>query len=167
MSLFRYEKRGQNKTCTIFPGSSVFGVKYKDGVVLAADTLGSYGSLARFPNIQRVIRINEDTVVACSGDFADFQFLQEILEQKQIDEELAGSGETMKPAALHCWLTRFLYNKRSRFDPLWTTCLVAGMQEGKPFLGYVNYIGTAFTESAIATGLGADIAVPIMRYDQF
>ena len=58
---------------TLFTGTSVFGVKYKDGVVFAADTLGSYGSLARYPDIERVIKVNDNTVVACSGDIADFQ----------------------------------------------------------------------------------------------
>ena len=58
---------------TLFKGTSVFGVKYKDGVVFAADTLGSYGSLARYPDIERVIKVNDNTVVACSGDIADFQ----------------------------------------------------------------------------------------------
>ena len=31
----------------IVTGTSVLGIKYKDGVMLAADTLASYGSLAR------------------------------------------------------------------------------------------------------------------------
>jgi len=162
--------QGVNKR-TMYPittGTSVFGLEYKDGVVLAADTLGSYGSMARFNNLPRVIRLNETTLVACSGDYADFQHLTEILEQKQIEEEMVGSdgasqGDTMSPKALHCWLTRFLYNKRSKFDPLWTTLIVGGIQDGKPFLGYVNMIGVAFTERAIATGIGADLAVPVFR----
>ncbi len=141
----------------------MFGLKYKDGVVLAADVLGSYGSLARFPNLERVVRINDTSVVACTGDYADFQLIREILEQKQIDSEVRGGAENMKPKALHCWLTRFLYARRSRFDPLWTKVLVGGVQDGEPFLGLVDYIGTAFTEDLVATGLGADIAVPIMR----
>ena len=63
---------------------------------MAADTNGSYGSLARYPDVPRVVRVNETTVVACTGDIADFQFLQEIIEQKQIDEEIKGSSrETM------------------------------------------------------------------------
>ena len=35
-------------------GTSVLGIKYADGVMLAADTLGSYGSLARFTDLRRV-----------------------------------------------------------------------------------------------------------------
>eukprot|EP00095_Tigriopus_kingsejongensis_P007445 maker-scaffold403_size186359-snap-gene-0.51 protein:Tk07445 transcript:maker-scaffold403_size186359-snap-gene-0.51-mRNA-1 annotation:"hypothetical protein DAPPUDRAFT_99667" len=153
----------QHSQYPITTGSSVFGIRYKDGVVLAADTLGSYGSLARYPDIRRVIRVNETTVVACSGDFADFQFLQEVIHQKQVDEDITGGGVTMKPEALHCWITRFLYNKRSKFDPLWTTVIVGGMQDDKPFLGYCNYIGVAFKDDTIATGIGMDLAVPIMR----
>jgi len=39
------------------------------------------------------------------------------------------------------------------------------MQEGKPFLGCVDYIGTAFTENAIATGIGAAMAIPIINHE--
>ena len=90
--------------------------------------------------------------------------MREILEQKQIEADIQSNGANMRPSALHCWLTRFLYNRRSRFDPLWTSVIVGGIEEdGSTFLGHVNHIGTAFKENAIATGLGADIAVPIMR----
>ena len=110
-------------------------------------------------------QVNDSTIVGCTGDYADFQWLRQVIEQKQIDEEVNGYGgcETTKPSALYHWLTRFLYNRRSKFDPLWTTVVVGGMQDGAPFLGCVNYIGAAYQESAISTGLGQEIAVPIMR----
>jgi len=144
-------------------GSSTFAMKFDGGVILAADTLGSYGSLARFTDLQRVVKVNDSTVYAAGGDIADFQFLQEVINQKQIDEECRDDGFKMKPKALHSWLTRVLYNRRSKFDPLWNTILVGGMQDGEPFLGYANLQGTAFTESLIATGLGGDLALPVMR----
>lgn len=62
--------------------TSVLGIKFKDGVVLAADMLGSYGSLARFRNCSRLLNINQQTVLGSSGDFADFQFLTSIVEQR-------------------------------------------------------------------------------------
>lgn len=63
-------------------GTSVLGLKYKDGVILAADMLGSYGSLARFRNLSRVKKVNESTGIAVAGDYADYQFLSDVLEQK-------------------------------------------------------------------------------------
>ena len=39
----------------IVTGTSVLGIKTKHGVVIAADTLGSYGSLARFRDIKRFV----------------------------------------------------------------------------------------------------------------
>jgi 20S proteasome subunit beta 7 len=92
----------------ITTGSSVFAIKYKDGVIIATDTMGSYGSLARFPDLKRVIAVNKTTIVGFTGDIADFQFLQEQMERKQREEDAVGGGITMKPKALHCWLTRFL-----------------------------------------------------------
>ena len=47
---------------------------------------------------------------------------------------------------------------------MWNSIIVGGMQEGKPFLGCVDLIGTAWTENAIATGIGAAMAIPIIKY---
>lgn len=55
-------------------GTSVLAIKYKDGVVLAADTLGSYGSLARFRNLKRLRCVTDTTVIGASGDYSDFQY---------------------------------------------------------------------------------------------
>lgn len=62
--------------------TSVLGIKFKDGVVLAADMLGSYGSLARYRNCPRLLKINEQTILGSSGDYADFQFLSSIINQR-------------------------------------------------------------------------------------
>ena len=31
-------------------------------------------------------------------------------------------GATMSPKELHHWLTRVMYNRRSKMDPLWNRC---------------------------------------------
>lgn len=82
----------------------------------------------------------------------------------RIDEECADDGFTLKPKALHTWLTRVLYNRRNKFDPLWNTFVVAGIEEnGEAFLGAVDKIGTAYRDSKIATGYGSHLALPLMR----
>ncbi|CAH1642972.1 unnamed protein product [Spodoptera littoralis] len=48
-------------------------------------------------------------------------------------------------------------------DPLWSNYVVAGIQDGEPFLGAVDKLGTAYEDAAIATGLGAYMATPLVR----
>ena len=50
-------------------GSSVLAVKYDKGVMIAADTLASYGSLARYKDIKRIIKVGERTIMGASGTF--------------------------------------------------------------------------------------------------
>jgi len=147
----------------ITTGSSVLAMKYEGGVMIAADTLGSYGSMARFPELNRILQVNNSTVLGAGGDYADFQFITDVIKQKQIDEDCKDDGFTMKPKALHSWLTRVMYNRRSKFDPLLNNFIVGGMQDSEPYLGFVNLQGVAFTETVIATGMGVDLCLPVMR----
>jgi len=154
-------QRTQYPTTT---GTSVLGVKFDGGVLIAADKLGSYGSLARFRGISRVMKVNERTVMAAGGDYADFQFLQDVVEQRVIDEECLDDGISYTPKALHSWLTRVMYNRRSKFNPLWNSVVVGGIEnDGSTYLGTVNMIGIAFKDPVIATGFGAHLALPILR----
>lgn len=144
-------------------GTSVLAVKFDGGIILAADTLGSYGSLARYRNCSRVMKVNDSTVLGVGGDYADYQYIKAIVEQRVIDEECLNDGFQYTPKALFSWLTRVMYNRRSKFDPLWNTCIVGGVQDGEPFLGYVDKIGTAYQGSTLASGFGAYLALPLMR----
>lgn len=143
--------------------TSVLGVAFENGVILAADMLGSYGSMARFKNISRVLKANKNIILGVGGDYADFQYLKELINGKIIGEECLEDDISLKPASLHCWLTRVLYQRRSKVDPLWNNVLIAGIQNKKPYLGFIDKLGTAVQDSIIATGYGAHIAVPLLR----
>jgi len=132
------------------------------------DTLGSYGSLARYRDCPRLHKVNDSTVIACMGDYADYQFLLSIIEQKAISEDCMDDGFNITARSLHSWITRVLYNKRCKMDPLWTTFLVAGSDvnergEKKEYLGHVDPRGTAYQDPIIATGYGSMLATPLMR----
>ncbi|XP_007658529.3 proteasome subunit beta type-4 [Ornithorhynchus anatinus] len=144
-------------------GTSVLGVKFDGGVMIAADMLGSYGSLARFRNISRIMRVNETTVLGASGDYADFQYLKQVIDQMVIDEELLGDGHSYSPKALHSWLTRAMYSRRSKMNPLWNTVVIGGFADGQSFLGYVDMLGVAYEAPSLATGYGAYLAQPLLR----
>lgn len=66
----------------ITTGTSVIGIQFKDGVLIAADILGSYGSLARFRNLERVMKVNDNIILGAGGDYADYQCLKSSIERK-------------------------------------------------------------------------------------
>ncbi|KAM7437161.1 Proteasome subunit beta type-4 [Porites harrisoni] len=151
---------------TMYPtttGTSVLGLKFNDGVIMAADTLGSYGSLARFREVSRLMAVGDNTVIGGSGDYADFQYLKSELEQKVIDDACLNDGHGYTPKSIYSWLTRVMYYRRTRFDPLWNQIVVGGVHNGESFLGYVDKIGVAFEAPTISTGFGAYLAQPILR----
>jgi 20S proteasome subunit beta 7 len=64
----------------IVTGTTVIGIKYADGVMLAADTLASYGSLARYNDVRRLQSVGKNTLIGASGEISDFQAIMEILD---------------------------------------------------------------------------------------
>ena len=144
-------------------GTSVVGIQFKDGVLIAADVLGSYGSLARYRNLERVMKVNNNIILGAGGDYADYQCLKSNIERKILEEQCLDDGLVLKPKALHCWLTRILYNRRSSFDPFWNNFIIGGIEDDKLFLGTVDKLGTAYSDPVIASGYGAYMATPILR----
>ena len=56
-------------------GSSVLALKYKDGVMIAADTAISYGGMRQTKDAKRIKKLNDELIYASSGEMADFQNL--------------------------------------------------------------------------------------------
>ncbi|KAL8304433.1 hypothetical protein RB597_004383 [Gaeumannomyces tritici] len=174
----------------VVTGTSVVGLKFKDGVVIAADNLASYGSLARFTSTHRLRSFANSSVVGFGGDVSDMQYLDRHLMELAIDEayanppdsslpEAAGEGEGddegrttaaeerkngLNAANLHKYLSKLLYGRRNKFDPLWNQILVAGLDaDDAPFLASADLRGTVFSAPALASGYGSMLAIPIMR----
>ncbi len=192
-------------------GTSVIGVTFDKGVMLAADTLGSYGSLARFKSVSRMKKVTDNCAVAASGDYADFQYMERLFENltydpltstvialmtcdgpwamlslllwqycwlcnivviamcchgntivmvtvgiaillvwhyccccnivvvmvillfiSSIESDSMNDGHGYTPTAIFSWLTRVMYNRRSKINPLWNTVIVGGYHERTP-----------------------------------
>ncbi|KAK7203290.1 B-type subunit of proteasome [Myxozyma melibiosi] len=145
-------------------GTSVIAMKFDNGVMLAADNLGSYGSLARFTDQERLIKVGNETVVGISGDASDQQYIELLLERLLIEDNYPQDGHHLRAPHIYEYLSRVMYNRRSKIDPLWNAILVAGKNDdGSPFLGYVDLLGVTYSSPSIATGYGAYLAIPLMR----
>ena len=142
-------------------------------------------------NMERIIRVNDNCVVGASGEVSDFQYLQRLLRELAVEDYCADDGLTLTPEKVYAYLTRVVYNRRNKMDPLWNTVIVAGRSrvfssgasvspnvDGSsgssststdlpatyvPFLGCVMMNGTHYTDIHMATGFGNHLARPLFR----
>lgn len=152
----------------------MIAVKFKTGVVIAADNLASYGSLARFTDVHRLKPFNRKAVVGFGGDVSDMQYLDRLLQSLDVQENYGGAAETadenddgkalMSAKNLHSYLSKVMYKRRTDMNPLWNALLICGLdEEDKPFLASADLLGTTFSAPTLATGFGAHLAQPILR----
>ncbi|KAK4058057.1 Proteasome subunit beta type-7 [Microbotryomycetes sp. JL221] len=159
----KFDDAVQRTQQPIVTGTSVLGIKFKNGVMLAADNLASYGSLARFKDIERLQQVGSQTVVGASGDMADFQQVRKMLDALITSESILEDGQTLTSSQIYEYLSNIMYSRRSKMDPLWNAFLVGGLDKGKPFLSYVDLLGTTYSAPTLATGFGNHLAIPLMR----
>jgi 20S proteasome subunit beta 7 len=160
-------------------GTSVLAIKYKDGVMVACDTLGAYGSTKRYKSVERIKRINDHVVLAASGEISDFQYILKLLDELTTEDYRADDGINLGPQEVYAYLCRVLYNRRNKFDPLWNSLVVAGIEppsaaaaaadassSSHSFLGMVGMIGTHYSDSHVTTGFANHLARPLFRERQ-
>jgi 20S proteasome subunit beta 7 len=149
----------------IVTGTSVLAVKYNGGVLMAADSLASYGSLARFRGQQRLAPLSKDTLLGTSGDIADLQGTLKSLRATRREEQCLADGHGLGPRQWLTLLNAHMYARRSKMEPLWNSHVVAGVDgaSGAIVLGATDHLGTLWEASSIATGYGAYIAQPLLR----
>jgi 20S proteasome subunit beta 7 len=148
----------------------VLGIKYKGGVMLAADTLCSYGTMAKYKDARRLVTVNPKTLIGGGGEYSDFQAVTELLKRNALEDKCTSSSlydeDNSEECAREVWnyLRAVMYNRRNKMNPLWNDLVVAGFSaQGEPFLGFVDKIGTTYEDSFIATGFGSYLAIPILR----
>jgi 20S proteasome subunit beta 7 len=166
-------------TRPIVTGSSVLGIVFDGGVLLAADTLLSYGGKAKHQGVSRMHTIGiSSTVIAASGEFSDFQQLKKLLDQKCLEETQTSltlmdslyaadqhANTTLSAVTVRNYLCFIFYQKSNKFNPYCNDLVVAGLDHriNQPFLGSVDKLGTTVTHHVLAAGFGSYLALPLLR----
>jgi 20S proteasome subunit beta 7 len=85
----------QRTTRPITTGTSVVGLVYDGGVLLAADTLLSYGSMAKSFNTPRLYSIEDRILVGASGEYSDLQEIIAKVKALALEESTTSSMESI------------------------------------------------------------------------
>ncbi|KAH0747573.1 hypothetical protein KY285_009230 [Solanum tuberosum] len=144
-------------------GTSVVGIKYKDGILLAADMGGSYGSTIRYKSVERLKPVGKHSLLGASGEISDFQEIMKYLDELILYDNMWDDGNSLGPKEVHNYLTRVMYNRRNKFNPLWNSLVLGGVKNGQKYLGTVSMIGVHYEDNHVATGFGNHLARPILR----
>ncbi|RIA04266.1 hypothetical protein BRARA_K01510 [Brassica rapa] len=116
-------------------------------VLMASDMGGSYGSTLRYKNIERR-RLLE---------------IHRYLDELVLNDNMWDDGNSLGPKEVHNYLTRVMYNRRNKFNPLCNTLVLGGVNNGESYPGMVSMIGVSFEDNHVATGFGNHLAKPILR----
>ncbi|KAI3513518.1 hypothetical protein L1887_20853 [Cichorium endivia] len=162
-SLLSSEGDSQRTQYPYVTGTSVIGIKYKDGILMAADMGGSYGSTIRYKSVERMKQVGKHSLLGASGEISDFQEILKYLDDLILNDNMWDDGNSLGPKEVHNYLTRVMYNRRNKFDPLWNSLIIGGVKNGNKYLGSVSMIGVHFEDNHVATGFGNHLARPILR----
>ncbi|GMN34197.1 hypothetical protein TIFTF001_042013 [Ficus carica] len=124
---------------------------------------GSYGSTLRYKSVERIKPVGKHSLLGASGELSDFQELLRYLDELILYDNMWDDGNSMGPKEVHNYLTRVMYNRRNKFNPLWNTLVLGGVKNGQKYLGTVTMIGVHFEDNHVATGFGNHLARPILR----
>jgi len=94
--------------------------------MLAADTLASYGTMARYRDVRRLLKVGNNTLIGASGEISDFQSLEEQLENMHQDDVNQDDGYQKTPKEIFNYLRSMMYQRRNKGNPLWNQLVVAG-----------------------------------------
>jgi len=90
------------------------------------------------------------------------------LREQTDDDFRTDDGIQMQPTEIYSYLTRVMYNRRSKFDPLWNSLVIGGVGvDGEPFLvgagdgGVGVGVGVGFGCGCVGVGVSVGVGVGV------
>jgi len=123
----------------------------------------SYGSLARFKDMERMLSVGEGTLLGFSGDMSDFQYLKNALDYTVSKEYSLDDGHKMSAANYFHHLTTLMYHRRNKMNPLWNNIVVAGVKNGETYANKKKHPAVTNTVSAASSALSTSVVEPTSR----
>ncbi|MHA1136899.1 MAG: proteasome subunit beta [Candidatus Thorarchaeota archaeon] len=144
-----------------FPtGATVVGIKCTDGVVVATDTLITWGTHVLSEKGVKAFKLTDSIVLASAGLTSDYQMLVNRL-QAQIKLYELNQKKSITVKALSKMIANTLYS--TRMSPLYVQTVVVGVDGNGPQLYTLDMGGSLIPDEFTATGTGTGTAYGVLE----
>ncbi|TFG31133.1 proteasome subunit beta [Candidatus Thorarchaeota archaeon] len=144
-----------------FPtGATIVGIKCTDGVIVATDTLISWGTLVLSEKGVKAFKLTDTIVLASAGLTSDYQMLVNRL-QAQIKLYELNKKKVITVKALSKMIANTLYS--IRMTPLYVQTVVVGVDELGPQLYTLDMGGSLISDEFTAAGSGTSTAYGVLE----
>jgi proteasome beta subunit len=141
-------------------GATVVGIKCSDGVVVATDSLITWGTFVLTDKGVKAFKLTDTIILASAGLTSDYQMLVNRLKAQIKLYELNQKREiTVK--ALSKMLANTLYSRR--MAPLYIQTIVVGLDANGPQLFTLDMGGSLIPDDFTATGTGTATAYGVLE----
>ncbi len=141
--------------------ATALGVKYKEGVVLAADRRVAYGTFILSKAARKVFSINDKVGISTAGLPGDFQELVDAIKYNIFMYEMDAEKKA-SPTNVAKLLSLLLYQGRFR-GIYYAELIVGGIEGGVPKIYVLDPAGGLLEEDYVAVGTGAQVATGILE----
>ena len=144
-----------------FPtGATVVGIKCSDGVVVATDSLITWGTFVLTDKGVKAFKLSDTIVLASAGLTSDYQMLVNRL-KAQIKLYELNQKKEISVKALSKMLANTLYARR--MAPLYAQTVVVGVDDDGPQLYGLDMGGSLIPDDFTATGTGTASAFGVLE----
>ena len=140
-------------------GTTTVGIKVKDGVVLAADTQASMGSMVESLNVRKVLPITDRIAITTAGTVGDLQALARTLEAQAKYYQFTW-GRPMTTRAMANLLSNIL--NENKWFPYMVQIIIGGYVD-KPELASLDALGGLVFDNYTSTGSGSPFAIAVLE----
>lgn len=139
---------------------SIVGIKFKGGVILAAEKRVTLGPTLRSHGGKKIFKVLDNLYIGVAGLAADMQAIARALRAEMKLYELRNKRlPTVKAAAK--LLSNILYS--SKLFPYYTSIITVGIDETGPHLYVLDPLGSVIEDKYASLGSGAELAISIIE----
>ena len=143
-------------------GATVVGIKCTDGVVVATDSLITWGSMVLTEKGVKAFKLTDTIVLASAGLTSDYQMLVNRL-QAQIKLYEMNQKKDITVKALSKMVSNTLYSRK--LAPLYVQTVIVGVDNNGPQLFTLDMGGSLIPDEFTAAGSGTATAYGVLEKD--